>query len=89
MKTTLYRRLAKVEQAIAPKQQEGVRLICSSPCSSSWKKLDLAQSTCTRYRCEDGALTEIVHLDGDRAEISEEELERFIQSFPIRNQHGA
>jgi hypothetical protein len=78
MKTNLYRRVAKVEQAIAPKQQEPTRVIVSLP----WKKLDLAQSTCTRYGCA-GALTEIVHLDGDKAEISEEELEQFIQSFPI------
>jgi hypothetical protein len=79
MKTNLYRRLARVQQAIAPKQQEPFRVICSLP----WKKLDLAQSTCTRYGGENGALTEFVNLDGDKAEISEEELEQFIQSFPI------
>ena len=45
---------------------------------------NLATSTCTRY-VRDGVLTEVVDLDGARGSISDEELEKFIASFPIHS----
>ena len=43
----------------------------------------LANSTCTRKRYADGQLTEIVDLDGSLDDLSEEEIEQFIATFPI------
>jgi hypothetical protein len=47
------------------------------------EKLDLAQPTCTRYGSENGGLTEIVNLDGDKVEISEEERSGSFKVFPL------
>jgi len=44
---------------------------------------DLASSTCRRTRSSDGQLIEYVRLEGCTDEISEEELETWISSFPI------
>jgi hypothetical protein len=43
---------------------------------------DPPASTCTRY-VRDGSLTEIVHLNGEDEGMSGDELERFIDGFPI------
>jgi hypothetical protein len=79
MTTDLVRRLKRLEHGIAPEHQARFRLIVSRP----WKRLDLAKSTCTRCVCHNGVLTEIVHVEGDDAHISDGDLEEFIQSFPI------
>jgi hypothetical protein len=51
--------------------------------SLPWKGLpDLATSTCQRYLSA-GCINEFVRLDGDADAISDEELEKFIESFPI------
>lgn len=81
MRANLNRRLRRVEQVLTPEDKEPFRVIITLP----WKKLDLTRSTCTRYRCDDGTVTEVLHLDGDAEDISPEELEQFIQSFPIRD----
>ena len=47
------------------------------------KPLDLSKATCRRTRLPNGQLMELVHLKGNRSGLSEEDLERFIQSFPI------
>jgi hypothetical protein len=44
---------------------------------------DLAKSTCQRTLCPDGSLMEVVNLNGNGSGVSEEELDRFIASFPI------
>jgi hypothetical protein len=44
--------------------------------------LNLAKSRCRRTLC-DGALSEMVYLEGPREEISDENLEKFIATFPI------
>ena len=66
MRGNLNRRLRKAEQALAPKDNEPFRVIITLP----WKKLDLTRSTCSRYRCDDGTLTEVLRLDGDAEDIS-------------------
>jgi hypothetical protein len=47
------------------------------------KDADLAPSTCQRY-IRDGILTEIVELDGGGDHLSDEEIEKFVASFPIK-----
>ena len=51
--------------------------------SHAGEPFDLAKATCTRTLMPDGRLMEIVNLNGCRESLSDEDLERFIQSFPI------
>jgi len=51
--------------------------------SHAGKPFNLATATCTRTLMPDGGLMEIVNVNGSGHELSDEELERFIQSFPI------
>ena len=44
---------------------------------------NLATSTCTRSLSENGHLTEIIHLDGGREGLSDEDLDRFVENFPV------
>ena len=81
MRRTLARRLEKLEGRRDP-SYEPFRVMMTLP----WKKLDLSKSTVLRYRCENGTLVEVVQLDGAAADLADAELERFIQSFPIRKQ---
>jgi hypothetical protein len=47
-------------------------------------KLSLETSKCRRTLTASGSLTEVVRLDGIRGGLSDEELEKFVQSFPIK-----
>jgi hypothetical protein len=47
------------------------------------KDADLATSTCQRS-IRDGILTEVVQLDGGMDHLSDEEIEKFVASFPIK-----
>ena len=51
--------------------------------SSIARPLDLSKATCTRTLWPNGQLMEFVELKGNRSGLSDEDLERFIQSFPI------
>ena len=44
---------------------------------------DLAKSSCMRRRETNGTLTEMVILDGSRDGITDEDLNRFVEGFPI------
>ena len=46
-------------------------------------RLNLETSTCRRTLTSSGSLTEVVRLDGIRGGLTDEELEKFVQSFPI------
>jgi hypothetical protein len=46
--------------------------------------LSLATSTCSRTLCAGGTLLEFVNLDGIRGELSDDGLDRFVASSPIR-----
>jgi hypothetical protein len=46
--------------------------------------LNLAECRCTRTLNENGAVTEMVWLNGSSNDMSEEELEKFIASFPVQ-----
>ena len=78
MKANLYRRLRELEKTRATEDRICMRIVV---CALG-KSLNLSNSTCTRRRGSEG-IAEIVHLDGDREEISDEDLENFIASFPI------
>ena len=46
----------------------------------------LEGATCTRTLCPDGTLMQVIHLDQSRPgreELTDEELERWIETFPI------
>jgi hypothetical protein len=47
------------------------------------RALRLETSKCLRTLTANGSLTEVVRLDGIRGGLTDEELERFVQSFPI------
>jgi len=48
------------------------------------RPLNLANSTCRRTLNADGSLTVVVDLDGSDEDLTREELERFIERFPIQ-----
>ena len=43
----------------------------------------LETSTCQRTLSADGALFEMVRLDGSRSGLTNEEMEKFVESFPV------
>jgi hypothetical protein len=45
--------------------------------------VDLAKSNCTRKLLPNGFLSELVELNGDEPMPSAEELDRFVESFPV------
>ena len=73
-------RLGRLESALAPRQTERFRVVCENV----GRQLDLAKSSCTRY-IAGGQLFEFVELDGSREHMPDADLEKFIQSFPIRD----
>ena len=50
--------------------------------------LNLATSRCTRTLCPNGTLLEVVHLDGIRGNLNDEEVDRFVGSFPVNIMGG-
>jgi hypothetical protein len=69
----------RFETQLSDKAKSSVRIIVTLAGS---EPASLATSTCTRHVRAD-VLTEVVELDGARGSISDEELERFVASFPI------
>jgi hypothetical protein len=51
--------------------------------SHAGETLDLSKATCTRNIWPNGQLFELVNLHGTDEGLSKEDLESFIQSFPI------
>ena len=45
--------------------------------------LRLETSTCRRTLTASGSVTEVVRLDGIRSGLTDAELEKFVQSFPV------
>ena len=72
-------RLQKLERQRSQIERDRFRMIVSH----AGKPFDLATTTCTRTLMPDGGLMEIVNMNGSGHDLSAEELERFIQSFPI------
>ncbi len=78
--TNLKRRLQLLERPRSGAVQKRLLLVVSGVCGS----LNLATSTCTRTLWPSGGLMEVVQLDGSQDNLSNEDLERFIASFPIQ-----
>ena len=45
--------------------------------------LNLETSTCRRTLTANGALTEVVRLDGMHGDLTDEELDNFVEGFPV------
>jgi hypothetical protein len=80
---TMIRRLRRLEALCAitadgqPREtlRVVVRCVCGPP--------RLETSKCTRTLGRNGLLTEVVELDGGREGLTDEDLDRFIRSFPV------
>jgi len=72
-------RLQKLERQRSQIERGRFRIVVSH----AGKPFNLSTATCTRTLMPDGGLMEIVNVNGSGHELSDEELERFIQSFPI------
>ena len=77
----LTRRLDRLEDHYAP--ADGPRKRFTVVVSALGRPLNLGGSTCRRRLGPDGTMTELVQLDGSRDGLSDEELDRFIERFPI------
>jgi hypothetical protein len=77
------RRLARLEDRLAldfardPRQRLRV-VVCRMG-----RTLNLETSTCRPTLSANGVLTEIVRLDGTHAGLADEEMEKFVESFPV------
>jgi len=83
----ILRRVGKLEvrHALSGKPRSQLRLLISLP----WKgPANLATSTCKRSLNAAGGLIEVVDLDGGRDALSDDDLERFIDSFPVQRCAG-
>ena len=80
-------RIARLEDQFAPKVQpdflrhprQRLRLVVSG----MDRALMLETPTCHRTLTASGCLIEVVRLDGRRGGLTDEELERFVKSFPV------
>jgi hypothetical protein len=72
-------RLQKLERQRSQIERGRFRIVVSH----AGRPFDLSTATCTRTLMPDGALMEIVNVNGSGDDLRDEELERFIQSFPI------
>jgi hypothetical protein len=77
----LTRRLHRLEEraGLAGKPRERLLVVVSGV----GRPLNLAGSTCRRRLAPDGSLIDHVYLDGNRNGLTDEEMERFIERFPI------
>ena len=73
-------RLSKLENVLIPVQVTSRRwvvvIVGAGPAN-------LANSKCSRTRSQ-GRLWEVVQLDGHRDELSDEQIQRFVEKFPIQ-----
>ena len=76
---SLRTRLKRLEQQRSQVSREPFRVVVSH----AGKPFDLAKATCTRTLWPNGELMEMVNLHGGDYGLKDEDLERFIQSFPI------
>jgi len=76
---SLKTRLSRLERQHSQVSREPFRIVVSR----AGKPFDLATATCTRTLMPNGGLMEIVNVNGSGHDLSDEELEKFIQSHPI------
>jgi hypothetical protein len=63
------------------KEKSSVRLLLAI--SGVGGPPNLAKSTCTPHLCANGALMEVVHLDGGHQGMTDEDVEAFLAGFPV------
>ena len=84
---TVVRRIARLEDqfkpAIQPDFLRNPRQRLRIVVSGMDRALRLETSKCRRTLTASGSLTEVVRLDGVRGGLTDEELEKFVQSFSI------
>jgi hypothetical protein len=83
---TLAKRLVRLEERLTPIRQDYIRnprVRHRLTITNIGKQLNLESSRCRRTLSADGALSEIVRLDGTRAGFSDADFEKFIEGFPI------
>ncbi|MCU1338353.1 MAG: hypothetical protein JWO19_3934 [Bryobacterales bacterium] len=72
-------RLKQLERQQSQVAREPLRVVVSH----AGEPLDLSKATCMRTLWPNGQLMEYVNLNGANYGLRDEDLERFIQSFPI------
>jgi hypothetical protein len=80
-------RNASLEEKLTPVQRDFARyprqrhrlIVCNIG-----SQLSLETSTCRRTLNADGSITEIVRLNGTRADLPDADLDKFIEGFPIQ-----
>jgi hypothetical protein len=85
---TVVRRIRRLEDRFAPKVQadflrnprQRLRIVV---CRVD-RALRLETSTCRRTLTASGFLSEVVRLDGIRGGLTDEVLEKFVESFPVK-----
>ena len=81
----IIRRVGRLEDRYAIHSSGQLRIAVRAIISTPWNgPLNLAASTCRRRLNPGRAVTEIVELHGRAEDIGEEDLERFIASFPVQ-----
>ena len=82
---TVIRRITRLEDRFAPQRDFVANprgrlpiVVCRMD-----RPLSLETSRCRRMLNADGSLTEVVRLDGIRGALSDEDLEKFVQRFPV------
>ena len=82
----ILKRVGRLEDRFAINSSGKPQVTVRAIFHSSWRgPVNLATSTCRRTLNPGGGIFEIVELDGDDDGLSEEELEKFIASFPIED----
>ena len=79
------RRIARLEHRFAPQPDfaRNPRARLRIVVSRMDRALSLETSRCRRMLNADGSLSEVVRLDGIRGALSDADLEKFVQSFPV------
>jgi hypothetical protein len=78
---TVIRRLNRLEDRFGPKKPRRVLRMVVTRVGDGEPELEKA--TCTRSLCTDGTLMELIDLNSYSNPFTSEELDRFVERFPI------
>ena len=70
-------RIERLETQQRDVQEKRFRIVVTRPFT--------LKSTCTRTRLPNGLLSEIIQLEGTGEHLTDDDLERWIESFPIED----
>jgi hypothetical protein len=78
---TVIRRLNRLEDRFGPKKpREVLRIVVTQVGAGD---ADLEKATCTRSLCSDGTLMELIDLNSCNNPFTSDELDRFVERFPV------